>query len=189
MGLISTLGFLLSHHIDHRVAKPFCFDSLTSGVAQSQTAICPNNLLDLGVSALTPLPRGDGEVHSLNPLLKNRFEALKAMAEKSRISIRLTSGFRTRAKQEALYLAEVKLKGSETLAAHWVLPPQLSQHTRGLAIDIASIEGSVGMAWVQEHSNEVGLCRIYANERWHFEAVIAPGAACPQLTPDPRSAR
>ena len=65
--------------------------------------------------------------------------------------------------------------------------PNTSAHVSGDAVDIGSVRRR---AWLSEHGAEYGLCRIYANEPWHFE--LRPEAVddgCPAIVrrPDPRS--
>ena len=36
-----------------------------------------------------------------------------------------------------------------------------------------------GMTWMSENGNRFGLCQTYANELWHYELTVAPGATCP----------
>jgi hypothetical protein len=43
-----------------------------------------------------------------------------------------------------------------------------------------------GALWLERNGWRFGLCRVYANEWWHFEGVIAPGERCPALAPDAR---
>ncbi len=159
----------------------YCFDSVNLGIRVTDNEKCNPRLLELGTGLITASPSSDGKVHSLNLLLKNRFRAVQLVADRAGISLRITSGFRTYAKQAAMYKKEVILKGSETSAAHWVLPPRLSHHTQGVAIDIASANGDADMAWLSSHASAFGLCRTYANERWHYEGAIAPGESCPPM--------
>jgi hypothetical protein len=159
----------------------YCFDSIDGGIRVTQREECNSHLLDLGTGAITRSGSADGRAHQLNPLLQNRFTAVQLVAKRAGIALRITSGFRTYAKQADLFMREVVLRGSETVAAHWVLPPRLSRHTQGLAIDIASANGSSDMNWLQVHAPAFGLCRTFKNERWHYEGVIAPGERCPAM--------
>ena len=163
----------------------YCFDTSLLGVRVTNQDHCPMKLLDLGLAVLVPISNHDGSVDRLNPYLRNRFTAISAIARENKISLRITSGYRTYLEQERLFQREVKLKGSETAAAHWVLPPKLSRHTQGLALDLASVEAEAGMKWLAANSWRAGLCRIYLNERWHFEAIVAPGESCPNLRSKP----
>jgi hypothetical protein len=62
-----------------------------------------------------------------------------------------------------------------------VLPPQFSHHPKGLAIDVNYPGDKAGTYWLETNGSRFGLCRVYANEWWHFEGVVAPGGICPAL--------
>ena len=78
------------------------------------------------------------------------------------------------------------IRGSETEAAKWVLPAQSSNHPKGLAIDVNYPMDPAGAIWLERNGWRFGLCRVYANEWWHFEGVISPCERCPALAPDAR---
>jgi hypothetical protein len=42
----------------------------------------------------------------------------------------------------------------------------------------------VAAGWLEINGAKFGLCRVFENEWWHFEPVIAPGWKCPALVPD-----
>jgi LAS superfamily LD-carboxypeptidase LdcB len=71
--------------------------------------------------------------------------------------------------------------GSAEAAHRWVLPPERSAHVAGLAIDVGP---AAGARWLEERGSAYGLCRVYLNEPWHFEPLVAPGTPCPELQPD-----
>jgi D-alanyl-D-alanine carboxypeptidase len=35
------------------------------------------------------------------------------------------------------------------------------------------------MSWLSRHGRDDGLCQSYANEAWHDELSVEPGAVCP----------
>lgn len=77
----------------------------------------------------------------------------------------LTSGFRTRAEQTALYQKEPGLAA----------PPGQSKHERGLASDVS--DGQSG-AWLTAHAQEFGLYQpMPGKEPWHLEETGAPAPA------------
>jgi LAS superfamily LD-carboxypeptidase LdcB len=126
----------------------------------------------------------NGVVSEIHPLLLTRFKTAAAFAKADGIKLFITSGFRTLDRQAFLFNREVEIRGSESEAAKWVLPPQYSHHPRGLAIDVNYPGDRLGALWLEENGSRFGLCRVYANEWWHFEGVIAPGQACPPLAPN-----
>jgi LAS superfamily LD-carboxypeptidase LdcB len=113
-----------------------------------------------------------------------RFTAAKVAAEKVGQKIYIASGFRTLERQKYLFASAVKKYGSETEAAKWVAPPYLSHHPWGIAIDVNYPDEPIGAGWLELNGATFGLCRVYENEWWHFEPLIAPGGTCPALIPD-----
>jgi D-alanyl-D-alanine carboxypeptidase len=93
------------------------------------------------------------------------------------------SGWRSPAYQERLLREAVSKYGSEAEAAKWVATPNTSAHVSGDAVDIGP---TAAAAWLSERGAAYGLCRIYANEPWHYELrpdAIARG--CPPTYADP----
>lgn len=125
-----------------------------------------------------PAPR---EVTGLDPELVARFEAAWALAAADGIELRITSGWRSADEQQALVDQAVARYGSEAEAHRWVLPPEVSAHVQGLAIDVGPTEG---VLWLGDRQQETGLCRTYANESWHFELTGPLGDPCPEPWPD-----
>lgn len=117
----------------------------------------------------------------LDPELVRRFESAQAAAAADGVSLEITSGLRTVAEQQGLFDQAVRQHGSVEAAERWVLPPERSGHVRGTAIDVGGYDG---MTWLAEHGAAHGLCRVYANEPWHFEALVEPGGTCPGLLTD-----
>ncbi len=132
-------------------------------------------------TALAPPTSGPTEATGLDPELERRFEAARAAAEADGVELTLTSGWRSAEDQQELVDAAVARYGSQEEARRWVLPPQTSEHVAGLAIDVGPTDGAL---WLEQHGAGLGLCRTYANELWHFEAVIEPGGTCPPMHED-----
>lgn len=158
-----------------------CFDTQTATIRISQENQCPISLISLGGSPLVESATASGEVEEIHPLLAARFSAAKVAAANEGVNLYVTSGFRTQARQEVLYANAIKKYGSETEAAKWVLPAHFSHHPQGLAIDVNYPKDPSGAKWLEENGARFGLCRVYANEWWHFEGVIAPGESCPAM--------
>jgi LAS superfamily LD-carboxypeptidase LdcB len=138
----------------------------------------------LGDGPLTEITDATGEATELHPLLGTRFSVAQSFARADGVELSLTSGFRSLSRQQMLFDREVVIRGSESEAAKWVLPPQFSKHPRGLAIDVNYPDGRDQALWLERNGSRFGLCRVYANEWWHFEGVIAPGQACPEPAPN-----
>ena len=163
-----------------------CFDTTDYLIFSTRQDECPPDFLFLGNQALTESVTASGIVEEIHPELQQRFNAAQLFAARDGVGLLITSGFRSLERQKFLYDREVQLRGSETEAAKWVLPPQSSHHPKGLAIDVNYPMDPAGAMWLERNGWRFGLCRVYANEWWHFEAVIAPGERCPALAPDAR---
>jgi D-alanyl-D-alanine dipeptidase len=163
-----------------------CFDTTDYLIYSTRQEQCPLDFFDLGNQALSESATASGIVEEIHPELQQRFDTARLFAARDGVSLVITSGFRSLERQEFLYQREVQIRGSETEAAKWVLPPQSSHHPKGLAIDVNYPMDPAGAIWLERNGWRFGLCRVYANEWWHFEAVIAPGGRCPALAPDAR---
>ncbi|MGI5128405.1 M15 family metallopeptidase [Pseudonocardia sp. CA-107938] len=122
-------------------------------------------------------------VVNLDPDLLAALRRAATRAAREGVTLSVNSGWRSRAYQAQLLREAVEKYGSEEEAARWVATPDTSPHVSGHAVDIGR---PAAAAWLAEHGAAYGLCRIYANEPWHFE--LRPDAVehgCPPLYPDP----
>ncbi len=159
-----------------------CMNKITFEIRVTNTVKdCVATELTLGASEIK---HGLNYPNEIDPQLLVRFQAAKAAAEKDGQKIYIASGFRTLERQRYLFAAAVKKYGSEAEAAKWVAPPYVSHHPWGLAIDVNYPNEPVGAGWLEVNGARFGLCRVYENEWWHFEPVIAPGGTCPALVPN-----
>jgi LAS superfamily LD-carboxypeptidase LdcB len=142
---------------------------------------CEKTELSLGEG---PIPRSLIRPTAIDKQLMYRFKAAQAAAKKDGQSIYIASGFRTLTRQKVLFAQAVKKYGSEKEASKWVAPPLISHHPWGTALDINYPDEPKGAGWLELHGAKYGLCRVFENEWWHFEPVIAPGWKCPALVPD-----
>jgi LAS superfamily LD-carboxypeptidase LdcB len=124
---------------------------------------------------------------TLNSTLEIRFLSAQAAAKKEDVSLQITSGYRTLARQNKLFKDAIKKYGSYKEAARWVSPPEISHHPRGLAIDVNYPNDPKAAKWLEVNGYKFGLCRVFKNEWWHFEGNIAPGWKCPKLLKDARA--
>ena len=161
-----------------------CFDVESRITITLTESTCPPEFLFLGDGPLTEITDASGEAAELHPLLATRFSVAQSFARADGVELSLTSGFRSLTRQQMLFDREVVIRGSESEAAKWVLPPKFSKHPRGLAIDVNYPDGRTEALWLERNGSRFGLCRVYANEWWHFEGVIAPGQACPEPAPN-----
>ncbi len=124
------------------------------------------------------VPNGVGDTAHLQPGVQRAVDRAIAAAADEGVELRVTSGWRSRDKQQRLYDEAVAKYGSVQAARRWVLPPGESEHVRGGAVDIGPESGA---RWLDEHGVRFGLCRRYDNEPWHFERLAAAkGSTCPR---------
>jgi len=142
---------------------------------------CDKTELSLGAGAIS---RSLIRPTELDQQLLNRFKAAQAAAKKDGQVIYIVSGFRSLSRQKTLFANAVRKYGSPAQASKWVAPPLISHHPWGVAIDVNYPDEPIGAGWLEIHGSKFGLCRVFENEWWHFEPVIAPGWKCPALVPD-----
>ena len=164
--------------------KTHCFDQENLVTLVTSDTACPVDFISLGHSLLSESATATGSTDEIHPLLLARFNTAATFAKADGITLYITSGFRSFDRQEVLFAEALRKYGSETEAAKWVLPPQYSHHPQGLAIDVNYPGDKPGALWLENNGSRFGLCRVYANEWWHFEGVIAPGQSCPPLAPN-----
>ncbi|WP_350279041.1 M15 family metallopeptidase [Kribbella sp. HUAS MG21] len=119
-------------------------------------------------------------IDGLSPTLKKRLTKAMAAARADGVTLRITSGRRSAAKQQRLLKEAIQRYGSYKAATRWVLPPKYSAHVQGKAVDIGP---AAAMAWLDKNGWRYGVCRRYDNEPWHFEALATPGKKCPPREP------
>ncbi len=144
---------------------------------------CEKTEVSLGAGAI---PHSLIRPTALDKQLVYRFKAAQAAAAKDGQRIYIVSGFRSLSRQKTLYNQAIRKYRSVDEASKWVAPPLVSHHPWGIAIDVNYPNEPVGAGWLEVHGSKFGLCRVFENEWWHFEPVIAPGWKCPALVPDAR---
>jgi D-alanyl-D-alanine carboxypeptidase len=128
----------------------------------------------------------DADLPGIQRLDSDLLQALRdatRAAARDGIELSITSGWRSRAYQEALLRQAIAEYGSRTQAVRWVATAETSPHVSGDAVDVGP---STAVAWLARRGAHYGLCRIYRNEPWHFELrVEAIAAGCPAMYADP----
>jgi D-alanyl-D-alanine dipeptidase len=142
---------------------------------------CEKTEVSLGAGAIS---RSLIRPSVMDKQLMNRFKAAQAAAKKDGQALYIASGFRSLSRQKTLFAQAVKKYGTAAEASKWVAPPLVSHHPWGIAIDVNYPDEPVGAGWLEINGSKFGLCRVFENEWWHFEPVIAPGWKCPALVPD-----
>ncbi|KQR11851.1 M15 family metallopeptidase [Cellulomonas sp. Leaf334] len=132
----------------------------------------------LAANGADDLPPTPGSAAGLDPELQRRFDVARVAAAADGVELKLTSGWRSAAEQQSLVDGAVEKYGSLEEARRWVLPPESSAHVQGKAIDVGPTDGAL---WLEQHGLELGLCRTYANEMWHFEMLADGATACPEM--------
>lgn len=107
--------------------------------------------------------------------------AVKKQAAGKKVTLCLNDGKRSNAQQNALFAQYVKLYGVAA-ARLYVLKPDRSAHVKGYAVDVQPLKA---YQWLQATKGELGWCRIYDNEPWHFEYSPVYRTGCPARLPMP----
>ncbi len=137
-----------------------------------------------GLATAAPAAGSAAGTGGLDPDLAAAYSAAEADAHANGVQLWITSGYRSPEEQEQLWEQGLATYGSPEAARPWVLPPDESTHVQGRAIDVGPAEGA---AWLEANGNRYGLCRMYANEWWHFELATVPFGTCPPMLPDASS--
>lgn len=117
-------------------------------------------------------------VENLDPQLRAAMINAAQTAHSEGIELGINSGWRSARYQQKLLDEAVSEYGSRDEASKWVQTPEQSQHVHGRAVDVGPPEAA---EWLDHHGSRWGLCRIYANEPWHFELAVPSGTKCPAL--------
>lgn len=158
-----------------------CASKKTAKIRTITSGACKSSEWSLGAKKLS---KGKHRPDGLRKQMKARFLAAQKAAELKGHKIGITSGWRSLATQTYLFNRAVKRHGSVKAASKWVLPPKVSMHPWGLAIDVNYGSGSrAGAKWLEKNGYKYGLCRRYDNEWWHFEPLVTPGKKCPKREP------
>lgn len=129
---------------------------------------------------LTPFDVHNPAIGRLDPRLLAAVQNAARAAAADGVTMTVTSGWRSVEFQQRLLDDAVRTYGSLDAARAYVQTPAGSRHVTGEAVDIG---GPAADQWLIANGAQFGLCRIYANELWHFELVADPAGACPALLP------
>lgn len=132
-------------------------------------------------TTLTPFDVRNPAIGRLQPALLTAIQDAATAAAADGVTMTITSGWRSPEFQQRLLDDAVKTYGSVAAARQYVQTPQMSKHVIGEAVDV----GGVGAdKWLIANGARFGLCRIYANEVWHFELATDASGNCPPLLPN-----
>ncbi|OBJ53420.1 peptidase [Mycobacterium sp. 1423905.2] len=131
--------------------------------------------------ALTPFDVLNPAIGRLEPALLHAIQSAATAAAADGITMTINSGWRSPAFQQQLLDQAVQTYGSLAAARQYVQTPAASKHVVGQAVDVG---GTGADQWLIANGPRFGLCRIYANELWHFELATDAAGNCPALLPD-----
>nr|HEX4317126.1 M15 family metallopeptidase [Kofleriaceae bacterium] len=136
------------------LAAAICAAAATAASARPAVGYSNGKKVDLDVTSC-----GDAvcEIHTARA-----FRTMARAANKAGVDLSVRSGFRTRAKQAALYKAY--RKGAGNLAA----APGYSNHESGRALDLYVMRGSA-LEWLRKNAAHYGFHRTVPGEVWHWE--------------------
>jgi hypothetical protein len=171
--------------------------SMTPGAVDGRAPVVPNAEVPLGPGAGGALGAADGVLPDRVTVVDDQYPAVARLntdlllalrratirAAKDDVELFVTSGWRSRRYQEALFDEAVSQYGSAEKAGLWVATPGTSAHESGKAVDLGPIGAT---AWLSRHGAAYGLCQIYRNEPWHYELrPEAINSGCPRMYADP----
>jgi LAS superfamily LD-carboxypeptidase LdcB len=118
------------------------------------------------------------------------WQKMQAQAQAQGVKMRIISGFRSVAAQEALFARQTKLKGSVQAAARFSAPPGYSEHHTGYTLDIGDgqqlatdlnyqFAQTSTYRWLGSHAADYGFelsfppnnAQGIAFEPWHWRYV------------------
>jgi LAS superfamily LD-carboxypeptidase LdcB len=129
----------------------------------------------------TPFDVQHPAVGRLDPALLSAIQRAATEAAGNGITMTITSGWRSPEFQQRLLDNAVQTYGSLAAARQYVQTPAMSKHVSGEAVDVG---GAGADQWLIANGSRFGLCRIYANELWHFELAADALGSCPALLPN-----
>jgi D-alanyl-D-alanine carboxypeptidase len=137
-----------------------------------------------GGDALTPFDVEDPAIGHLDPALLSAVQSAATAAAADGVTRTITSGWRSPEFQQRLLDDAVQTYGSLAGARQYVQTPEMSKHVIGEAVDVGGLGAD---QWLIANGPRFGLCRIYANELWHFELAADAMGICPPLLPNAAS--
>ena len=144
-------------------------------IAGSATPMAPAHA---DAQALSPYDTSNPAVGNLDPALLIAVQNAATAAAADGVTMTITSGWRSPQFQQELLDDAIATYGSFAAARQYVQTPERSKHVLGQAVDM----GGVGAdQWLINNGARFGLCRIYANEVWHFELATDAAGNCPAL--------
>jgi len=153
--------------------------AVADSTAAAGSATAADGLIDGGrVTVFDDVPAVTG----LDDALRAALQRAARAAASDGVELRLNSGWRSAAYQRQLLQEAEAEYGSIEEASRWVATADTSEHVTGDAADVGPRRGA---EWLGHHGADFGLCRVYANEPWHFELrADAATDGCPRMYAD-----
>ena len=147
----------------------------TTGMARQREA---EDLVSVGADIY-------GREQRLAPEAAARWQAMRAAAEPSGVSLRLVSGFRSVDYQQQIWARKLAAGQTVEQILRVSAPPGYSEHHTGRAVDVTApgcralteeFEGTPAFAWLAAHAGEFGFSMTYPRgnrygvvyEPWHW---------------------
>ncbi len=165
-------------------AAPLRIDELAGVTFDSDGVLRIDGHVVVNKSFALPPTFGPGD---LDPAVTAAFEAMRAEASASGLSLWILSGYRSHAHQTDNYTQRVAAVGQE-VADRGMARPGHSEHQTGLAIDVNSLSTSFGATptgqWVAANAHRFGFVIRYPDgkegvtgfkyEPWHLRYLGVP---------------
>lgn len=119
----------------------------------------------IGAKLLVGVVGTGGQLQKIDFAIAPHYLRLIVAAKKENLVINIRSGFRTFAKQNALF--QLHLNGLGNLAAK----PGRSNHQNGIAFDLntGGFDGAPVYDWMKKNGTSFGFLRTVNKEHWHWE--------------------
>ena len=155
-------------------------------VAVAALVVWPSHQLAHADPGPPPFDVADPTIGRLDPAVLSAIQNAAVAAAADGVTMTITSGWRSPEFQQQLLDDAVQTYGSLPAARRFVQTPEMSKHVVGQAVDVGGVEAD---QWLAANGSRYGLCRIYANEVWHFELATDAMGVCPPLLPDAATPR
>ncbi|WP_018601383.1 M15 family metallopeptidase [Mycobacterium sp. 155] len=164
-----------------RIAMTVGAVAVASAFVLAPSAAADSDGAEADGQVLTAFDTQDPAIGRLDPALLAAIQHATTAAAADGVTMTINSGWRSPEFQQRLLDQAVQTYGSMALARQYVQTPEQSRHVTGQAVDVG---GPGADEWLIANGARFGLCRIYANELWHFELATDALGNCPPLLPN-----
>lgn len=164
-----------------RIAMTVGAVAVASAFVLAPSAAADSDGAEADGQVLTAFDTQDPAIGRLDPALLAAIQHATTAAAADGVTMTINSGWRSPEFQQRLLDQAVQTYGSMALARQYVQTPEQSRHVTGQAVDVG---GPGADQWLIANGARFGLCRIYANELWHFELATDALGNCPPLLPN-----